>query len=90
MTTQIGVTTEDVRRLLSDRRIFPDLPGDLADDTALALDSMGLVWFLHQLWTQFGIKVDPADEELAEFDSVAGIVTYVNRTAQRQLGGMGG
>lgn len=81
MTTGTGVTATEVRRLLSDRRIFPDLPEDLSEDTSLVLDSMGLVWFLHQLQAQHGVKVEPSDADLHEFTSVGGIVAYIHRAA---------
>jgi len=71
------VTTEDVRGLLADPKIFPDLPRELDDDAELMLDSMGLVWLLHQLELRFGVLVDPAEEQLAEFTSVRRITEYL-------------
>ncbi|AHH95622.1 hypothetical protein GCM10010174_78150 [Kutzneria viridogrisea] len=77
------MTTEQVRELLADRKVFPDLPADLADDAPLVLDSMALVWLLHQVQARFGLTVDPSDEDLARFDSVAGITEYLNSGAVR-------
>jgi acyl carrier protein len=75
VTTQI--TTSDVRELLSDPKIFPDLPRELDDDAELVLDSLGLVWFLHQLELRFGVGIEPAEEQLARFTSVRRIAEYV-------------
>lgn len=79
MTTGARITGDDIRRLLSERKIFADLPERLADDTTVALDSMGLIWLLHQLAEQYGLRVDPTDAELEEFTSVGKIVAYLDR-----------
>ena len=71
------VTESDVRALLADRRIFPGLPDDLPADAELVIDSMALVWLLHQVRAQFGLAVDPDDADLAEFSSVARITAYL-------------
>jgi acyl carrier protein len=73
------VTEQDVRELLADRRIFPDLPADLPADAELVIDSMALVWLLHQVKARFGVDADPEDEDLDEFTSVARITAYLNR-----------
>ncbi|WP_370950039.1 hypothetical protein AB5J62_21220 [Amycolatopsis sp. cg5] len=69
MTTDAGtrITAEQVRLLLSDPKIFPDLD---ADDTELVLDSLGLVWFLHLLELRHGIALDPDDEHVTGVTSV--------------------
>jgi acyl carrier protein len=72
-----AVTERDVRTLLADRRIFPDLPEDLPADAELVIDSMALVWLLHQVRSRFGLRVDPDDADLAEFSSVARITAYL-------------
>ncbi|MCP2163657.1 hypothetical protein [Goodfellowiella coeruleoviolacea] len=79
----VEITTADVRDLLADRRIFPELPEDLRDDTELVLDSMGLVWLLHQVRLRFGLTVDPDEEDFAEFGSVERIAAYLRRAAAR-------
>jgi acyl carrier protein len=81
MTVGVEITPADVRRLLSDRRIFPELPEDLTQDTEFVLDSMGLIWLLHQVETEYGLKVDPSDYDFDEFRSVRGIVEYLHRMA---------
>ncbi|SDW62460.1 hypothetical protein SAMN05421504_1011081 [Amycolatopsis xylanica] len=72
MTTDAGtrITAEQVRLLLSDPKIFPDLEGD---DTELVLDSLGLVWFLHLLELRHGIALDPDDEHVTGVTSVTRI-----------------
>ena len=70
---------QDVRELLADPRIFPDLPADLASDAELVIDSMALVWLLHQVKARFGVDADPDDTELDEFTSIARITAYLNR-----------
>ena len=79
MTTRVEITTAVVRELLSDPKIFPELPADLDEDTELALDSLGLVWFLHQLGTKYDLVIEPEDEHLTEFGSLRGITDYLNR-----------
>ena len=69
-----------VRELFADARIFPGLPADLADDAELALDSLGLVWLLHEVEQRYGLAVEPTDEEAAGLTSVRRIVDYL-RTA---------
>ena len=72
------ITADAVRELLADRKVFGDLPADLGDDAPIVLDSMALVWLLHQVEIRFGLRVDPSDEDLDRFSSVAGIVEYLN------------
>jgi acyl carrier protein len=74
---RVRVTAEVVRELLSDAKIFPDLPADLADDAEIALDSLGLVWFLHQLDLRLGLAVDPDEAQLAAFTSIRRITDYL-------------
>jgi acyl carrier protein len=71
------ITTDVVRELLSDPKLFPALPADLDDDADLALDSLGLVWFLHQLELRYGVEIAPAEAFLAEFTSVRRITDYL-------------
>lgn len=79
MTTRVEITTAVVRELLTDPRIFPELPADLDEDAELALDSLALVWFLHQLGVRYDLVVEPADEHLAMFGSLRGITDYLSR-----------
>lgn len=71
------VTAQAVRELLSDAKIFPGLPADLDEDAELALDSLGLVWFLHQLDLRFGLAVEPDEEQLAAFTSIRRITEHL-------------
>jgi acyl carrier protein len=71
------ITPAVVRELLSDPKIFAALPPALDDDTELALDSLGLVWFLHQLELRYGLEIPPAEAFLAEFTSVRRITAYL-------------
>ncbi|MFD9737765.1 hypothetical protein [Umezawaea sp. NPDC059074] len=79
MTTRVEITTDVVRELLSDPKIFPELPADLDEDAELALDSLGLVWFLHQLGTRYDLVIEPDDEQLTAFGSLRGITDYLVR-----------
>ncbi|MFC0434942.1 acyl carrier protein [Kutzneria buriramensis] len=72
------MTEKDVRELLADQRIFPDLPADLPSDAELVIDSMALVWLLHQAKARFGVDADPEDSDLDEFTSIARITSYLN------------
>ncbi|MEK8174121.1 acyl carrier protein [Streptomyces sp. M19] len=71
------ITTAAVRELLSDPKIFSDLPSELDDDTEIALDSLGLVWFLHQLELRHGLVVEPAEAFLTDFTSVRRITGFL-------------
>jgi acyl carrier protein len=82
--TAIGA--EQVRQLLGDRKLFADLPADLHDDTELALDSLGLVWLLHQLEAQYGLVVEPSDADADAFTSIRAITDYLNRAAAPAAG----
>ena len=81
MTAESGararVTAQAVRELLSDPKIFPGLPADLDEDAELALDSLGLVWFLHQLDLRFGLAIDPDERHLAAFTSIRRITEHL-------------
>ncbi|KUF16797.1 MULTISPECIES: hypothetical protein [Streptomyces] len=66
-----------VRELLSDPKIYSGLPSELDDDTEIALDSLGLVWFLHQLELRHGLVVEPAEAHLTGFTSVRSITRYL-------------
>jgi acyl carrier protein len=81
MTAESGarsrITTEVVRELLSDSKIYPDLSPHLDDDAELVLDSLGLVWFLHQLGLRYGLELDPADADLVGFTSIRRITEYL-------------
>lgn len=71
----------EVRELLSDPKLFPHLPADLGDDTELALDSLGLVWLLHQVQERYGLTAEPSDAEIDELTSVRRIADYLNGAA---------
>jgi acyl carrier protein len=86
MTARVEITTAVVRELLSDPKIFPELPADLDEHAELALDSLGLVWFLHQLGTKYDLVVEPEDEHLTEFGSLRGITDYLNRVQAGEPG----
>jgi acyl carrier protein len=77
MTTVSSIGPEAVRVLLADSRIFPGLPADLADDAELALDSLGLVWLLHEVEQRYGLVAEPTDEEVAGLTSVRRIADYL-------------
>ena len=81
MTAESGartrVTEQAVRELLADPKIFPDLPEDVDADADLALDSLGLVWFLHQLDLRFGLSVAPDEQLLAAFTSIRRITDHL-------------
>jgi hypothetical protein len=66
----VTMTATQVRELLTDRKIFPDLP---ADDTEFVFDSLGLVWFLHVLELTYDVVVDPTAPYLTGPTSVARI-----------------
>jgi acyl carrier protein len=71
------ITAREVRELLSDPKIFSGLPPELDDDAEIALDSLGLVWFLHQVELRYGLVVEPDEEHLAGFTSVRRITEYL-------------
>lgn len=77
--TLIGIGA--VRELLSDPKLFPHLPADLGDDTELTLDSLSLVWLLHQVQEQYGLVVEPSDAEVDGLISVRRITDYLNGAA---------
>jgi len=63
--------------LLSDPKIYPDLSPQLDDDAELVLDSLGLVWFLHQLQLRYGVEIDAADADPDGFTSIRRIAEYL-------------
>ncbi|MFC8665419.1 acyl carrier protein [Streptomyces sp. NPDC057199] len=75
------LTTDTVRELLADRKIFPGVPAELGEDTELILDSLGLVWLLHVVEERFGLVVEPTYEDIADFTSLRRLTDYL-RAAQ--------
>ncbi|WP_075743481.1 MULTISPECIES: hypothetical protein [Actinoalloteichus] len=73
---------EVLRALLTEAGV----PGATEDVDAnaheLVLDSFSLVWFLYVLEERHGVWIDPRDEELTEFTSVAGLHEYLNRAGR--------
>ncbi|GAA3907655.1 hypothetical protein GCM10023084_69870 [Streptomyces lacrimifluminis] len=80
--TGTDITTDSVRELLSDRKVFPGLPEDLDEDAELVLDSLGLVWLLHVVEERYGLIVEPTDEDIAGLTSLRRLTGYL-RTAQK-------
>jgi acyl carrier protein len=76
-----AITTDTVRELLSDRKIFPGLPDDLGEDAELVLDSLGLVWLLHVVEERYGLVVEPTDEDIAGLTSLRRLTGFL-RAAQ--------
>ncbi|MDI6104596.1 phosphopantetheine-binding protein [Actinoplanes sp. NEAU-A12] len=79
MTTEAvsSISPDTVRELLADSRIFPGRLADLTDDAELALDSLGLLWLLHEVEQRYGLVVEPTDEEVAGLTSVRRITDYL-------------
>ncbi|MGY0062203.1 acyl carrier protein [Streptomyces sp. LZ34] len=75
------ITTDAVRELLSDRKVFAGVPADLGEDAELVLDSLGLVWLLHVVEERYGLVVEPTDEEIFQLTSLRLLTEYL-RAAQ--------
>ncbi|BBC37427.1 hypothetical protein SGFS_087210 [Streptomyces graminofaciens] len=75
------ITTDTVRDLLSDRKIFPGVPEDLGEDAELVLDSLGLVWLLHVVEERYGLVVEPGDEDIDRLTSLRSLTEFL-RAAQ--------
>lgn len=84
--TDTDITTDSVRELLSDRKVFPGLPDDLDEEAELVLDSLGLVWLLHVVEERYGLIVEPTDEDIAGLTSLRRLTGYLRTT---QKGGAG-
>ncbi|MFC4465926.1 acyl carrier protein [Streptomyces xiangluensis] len=84
-----AITTDTVRELLSDRKIFPGLPDDLGEDAELVLDSLGLVWLLHVVEERYGLVVEPTDEDIAGLTSLRRLTGFL-RAAQTDRAEGGG
>ncbi|MFG2023880.1 acyl carrier protein [Streptomyces sp. NPDC048825] len=83
-----AITTDTVRELLSDRKIFPGLPDDLGEDAELVLDSLGLVWLLHVVEERYGLIVEPTDEDIAGLTSLRRLTGFLRAAqADRAEGG---
>jgi acyl carrier protein len=78
------LTTETVRDLLSDPKIFPGLPADLDEDAELVLDSLGLIWLLHEMEERYALIVEPTDADIAGLTSLRRITDYLNTAARAQ------
>jgi acyl carrier protein len=72
------ITSETVRELLSDRKIFPGVPDDLGDDAELVLDSLGLVWLLHVVEERYGLVLEPGDEDIAGLTSLRRLTEFLS------------
>ncbi len=78
------LTTETIRDLLSDPKIFPGLPTDLDEDAELVLDSLGLIWLLHEMEERYALIVEPTDADIAGLTSLRRITDYLNTAARAQ------
>ncbi|WAU81840.1 acyl carrier protein [Streptomyces sp. Qhu-G9] len=76
------LTTDAVRELLADRKIFPGVPETLGEDTELVLDSLGLVWLLHVVEERYGLVVEPSDEDIARLTSLRRLTGFLSAAAQ--------
>ncbi|MBV1939428.1 acyl carrier protein [Streptomyces sp. BV286] len=76
------LTTDAVRELLADRKIFPGVPETLGEDTELVLDSLGLVWLLHVVEERYGLVVEPSDEDIAGLTSLRRLTAFLGAAAQ--------
>ncbi|MFF3328643.1 acyl carrier protein [Streptomyces sp. NPDC002888] len=83
------LTTDTVRELLSDRKIFPGLPDDLDEDAELVLDSLGLVWLLHLVEERYGLVVKPSDEDISGLVSLRRLTDYLRAAEQGPAEGGG-
>ncbi|MCX4559248.1 acyl carrier protein [Streptomyces phaeochromogenes] len=81
------LTTDTVRELLADRKIFPGVPDELGEDTELILDSLGLVWLLHVVEERFGLVVEPTYEDIAGFTSLRRLTGYLSAAQAGRLEG---
>ncbi len=72
------ITADAVRELLSDPKLFAGLPAGPDDDAEIALDSLGLVWFLHQVELRYGLVIEPREEFFTDFTSVRRITAYLS------------
>ncbi|WP_238431295.1 hypothetical protein [Streptomyces cavernae] len=84
------ITTDTVRELLSDRKIFPGVPADLGEDTELVLDSLGLVWLLHVVEERYGLVVEPGDEDIAQLTSLRRLTESLHAAARTDQADGGG
>ncbi|MGG5817690.1 acyl carrier protein [Falsiroseomonas sp. HW251] len=70
---------DTIRQQLEDNLLYGK--GDLTDDASLLeaglIDSTGVLELVAFLESRFGIKVEDTDIVPANFDSVAGLVAYV-------------
>lgn len=75
------VTAGQVREMLADPKLFPNLPADFSDEAELTLDSLSLVWLLNEVEQRHGLIVELSDEVVDGFTSVRGIVDGLNQAA---------
>lgn len=85
------ITTDTVRELLADRKVFPGVPDDLGEDAELVLDSLGLVWLLHVVEERYGLLLEPDDEDIARLTSLRRLTEFLSGTGTdaAQGGGRG-
>ena len=77
----MAVTEEGLLGFLSDDLAIET--SDIAADTLLfstgIIDSFALVTLMTYIETEGGVRIAPADVNLANFDSISRILTYVER-----------
>ncbi|OXM54942.1 hypothetical protein [Amycolatopsis alba] len=76
----VPISAAQVRDLLSDPKIFPQLADD---DTEFVFDSLGLVWFLHLLELRCEVLAQSTDECFSGLTSARRIAAYLSETAVR-------
>jgi acyl carrier protein len=78
------VTTDDIRQILAEERIFGEDTDALTDDAELVLDSLAAVWLQHVLAERHGIHL--VDEDMEHLNSIARICEYASRLASMDSG----
>lgn len=84
------ITVDTVRELLSDHKIFPGVPEDLAEDDELVLDSLGLVWLQHEVEERYGLVVEPGDEDIDGLTSLRRLTEFLGAAGSGARGSEGG
>ncbi len=64
-----------------------DIDDDLLSEGMI--DSMGIMWLLSYIESEFSIAVPPEDVTIEHFRSVAAVAEYVTKRAKRENGDQG-
>ncbi|WP_028545844.1 hypothetical protein [Paenibacillus taiwanensis] len=69
---------DEIRQMVTESDLFSSLDQELGADDPIHLDSMSLIWLITKIEERYSIQIDYRTENLAYFESMQSISTYID------------